>query len=168
MTDAHLTDRIPDVAAGREGWTEAEAAHLARCAECAAEWEVVVRYAGRASEYVSAAEGIADAVLQRLRETPVTPMSPRRRRWARPVALLAAASVVIALLVQVSPPGDEAGLATLGEPTMLPELDGLVDAELEVLLAALLPPDDAPVIELPRLGDLTDEELALLLEEVGG
>lgn len=168
MTDAHLTDRIPDVAAGRDGWTAAEAAHLARCAECAAEWEIVVRYAGRVPGDVSSAEGVADAVLQRLRKSPVTELTPRRRRWARPVALLAAASVVIALLVQVSPPRDDAAVATSGEPTMLPELDGLGDGELEVLLVALLPPDDAPVIELPRLGDLTDEELALLLEEVGG
>ena len=36
-----LSDRMPDVARGRARWTAEEAAHLAACADCLAEWDLV-------------------------------------------------------------------------------------------------------------------------------
>jgi hypothetical protein len=51
---------------------------------------------------------------------------------------------------------------------MLPELDGLLEAELEQILALVEPISAEPIGVIPRLGDLTEEELELLLLEVEG
>ena len=37
----HLSDRMPDVAAGRIRWSVPEQQHLVECADCAAEWRLV-------------------------------------------------------------------------------------------------------------------------------
>ena len=49
-----------------------------------------------------------------------------------------------------------------------PKLDRLLDAELEVVLAALEPEPTEVLGTVPRIGDLTDHELEQLLEEVEG
>src|SRR6185437_16329344 len=40
-TCTRLSDRMPDVAHGTSRWTELEERHLAECADCRAEWELV-------------------------------------------------------------------------------------------------------------------------------
>ena len=40
-TCTQLSDRMPDVAHGTSRWTETEEHHLAACADCRAEWELV-------------------------------------------------------------------------------------------------------------------------------
>ncbi len=41
MTCQELSDKMPSVVRGELSWTDAEAHHLADCADCRAEWEVV-------------------------------------------------------------------------------------------------------------------------------
>ena len=51
---------------------------------------------------------------------------------------------------------------------MLPELDGLFESELESVLGIVTTREPDPIGIVPRLDDLTDEELETLLEEVEG
>ena len=37
----HLSNRMPSVVLGRSAWTEEESSHLAGCASCQQEWNVV-------------------------------------------------------------------------------------------------------------------------------
>jgi len=170
MSETHLTDRIPDVASGRVAWTADEAAHLAACAECRAEWRLVSAVQDRAAPRVEVdADRLARTVLDRLRTEPVVVPLRARRRWLRPAVLLAAAaSVALALVLRTPPATDDRAVVPAREPTMLPELDELLESELEVILA-MFPeePTTAPGAQ-SRLGDLTDAELELLLEELDG
>ena len=170
MNETHLTDRIPDVAAGRVAWTAGEAAHLAACAACRAELRLMSAVQDRAAHRVEVdADRLARTVLDRLRTEPVV-MPPRARsRWLRPAVLLAAAaSVALALVLRTPPATDDRAVVPAREPTMLPELDELLESELEVILAMF--PDEPPTDPRAqsRLGDLTDAELELLLEELDG
>lgn len=169
MTSEHLTDRMPDVVHGRESWTFAEQSHLLACADCAAEWRVVsaVQLADRLPSVDTAA--LAVAVLDRLRNEPTVLPFKRRTPWRRGlVSLVAAASIALAFLLWPATPATERAFVPSREPTMLPELDQLLEAELEVVLAAVTAEVADPIGTVPRLGDLTDEELETLLEEVEG
>lgn len=170
MTHNHLTDRMPEVARGTASWTPAEAAHLAACADCAAEWRVLRSVVGSASAVVVDAERIATGVLDRLRVDSSVVSIASRRPWTRVViGLAAAASVALAVAVwQPWQDTPELAVAPTREPTMLPELDALFEAELEVVLATLEPEPIEPIGAVPRMGDLTDDELEQLLEEVEG
>lgn len=89
MTCENVTDLLPDLAAGSLNATDAEAlrAHLASCAECAAEWSLIaaMRMAPSASPELVAS--IAKAVASR----PVA-----RPMWgARQLALAATIAVAI-------------------------------------------------------------------------
>jgi hypothetical protein len=169
MTSEHLTDRIPDVLHGRDAWTDADRAHLAACDDCAAEWRLVsgVIAAGRQPTVDAAA--LAEGVLRRLRTEPVVlPIRPRRSWRGALIGLAAAASVALAFLVWQPNGTEQIAVGPTHEPTMLPELDELLEAELQVVLAFLEPASDEPLGTIPRVGDLTDEELELLLAEVEG
>lgn len=167
MTDDHLGERMPAVARGEASWTAGEAAHLAGCAECAVEWQVVRRFVGRGVSPRIDADAVAAAVLARLRDdSQVVPLRPRRR-WMGIAGLAAAASVALAVAVwQPWSTASEVAVVPSRERTMLPELDVLIESELEVVLAALEPQAVEPMGTVPRLGDLTDDELELLLQQV--
>lgn len=171
MTDTHLSDRMPEVARGDSAWAASEAAHLDRCADCAAEWLLVRTTVAAAPAPAVEADRVAARVLDRLRaERQVLPIASHRR-WRRWVVGLAAAASV-ALAVTIWQPWTLGTAPVAIEParerTLLPELDALLEAELEVVLAALEPEPVEPLGAVPRIGDLTDEELELLLEEVEG
>ena len=53
------------------------------------------------------------------------------------------------------------------QPTLLPELDDLLEADLEVILA-MFPEEPPDAGTQSRLGDLTDHELEQLLEDMEG
>lgn len=169
MTDHHLTERIPDVARGDAEWTAEEAAHLAGCAECAAEWRVVSAFATSVPLAIDV-DAVAEGVVARLRAAPTVVSIGSRRPWRRLMVGLAAAASVTLALVLWQPWQGSGGVAVAPtrEPTMLPELDALFEAELEVILAAIEPEPVEPLGSVPRIGDLTDEELELLLAEVEG
>jgi len=158
MTCQELSDKMPAVASGRLAWTPEEAAHLASCADCSAEWAVV-----RAGVTVGAAatvdaDAVAARVLDRLRHEPVVrPWKPLR--W---VAGLAAAAAVAALLWPGKAPRPTG--AELTTPTALtvevPGLDALGEEALgEVLQSMDAPWTDVPTMDSPSLHDLDVREL---------
>ena len=113
---------------------------------------------------------ITAGVLHGLREQ--SQVVPIRRRWV-PMALAAAASVALAVTVWWPSPGEapETPIAAGAEyvPTLFPELDELLESELEVVLASVEPTAEVvPLGDVPRLGDLTDSELEQLLDAVEG
>ena len=166
MTDCErLSDRMPEVA--RAGaWTADEAAHLARCAECRAEWELVL--AARRLEARAPAVDV-DGVTSRLRlRLAGERAAAGRRRWVWAVGSAAAAAAAIALAVTGGrePARDGAPeVAVEAEPLMpLPELEGLETAQLDTLLHAL----DGPLAgtaaaDTTALGEDVDAELEWIL-----
>ena len=46
-----LSDRMPDVALLRAAWSAEEAAHLASCADCRAEWDLVLAALGSSLQF---------------------------------------------------------------------------------------------------------------------
>jgi hypothetical protein len=115
-TCTELSDRMPDVAHGRSRWTEAEEHHLAGCADCRAEWELVMA-ALRLGETPLAAPGdpalLTVLLLERLgREREL--LQRRLRIWTA-AGIAAAAAVIIAFwtgLASLAPPGSGAGGVT--------------------------------------------------------
>jgi hypothetical protein len=91
-----------------------------------------------------------------------------------PIALATAASLALALTLwgPTSPANQPVDTAVGAEyaPTLFPELDELLDSELEVVLATMESTGEraAPIGDVPRLGDLTDDELEQLLDVVEG
>lgn len=159
MTDCErLSDRIPEVSLGRGGWTADEARHLAACASCRAEWELVAA-AGRAgarAPRVSASPELTASLLRRLAEEPASP--PRRigLRWT--AGLAAAAGLALAVWTAVPrdrPPSPAVAGADTSE---------LLDtAQLLFPLDEGLAPSGQSTLDAPDLSDLNAEELERVL-----
>lgn len=168
---SRLSDRMPLVAAGGDGWSAAELAHLEGCADCAAEWALVRtgESLGRDSGFAPDPDLVASAVLSRLKADRMARGRSRRDlSWA---AVLAVAAV--ALTVWTGSP-ERAQIAAAPPPTplesavLVPELDSLDAVELKDLLDSF----DAPLSERsmpvsPTLGDLSDQELERVLRAGG-
>jgi hypothetical protein len=167
MTDCErLSDRMPVVAMQRAAWTAEEAAHLAGCADCRDEWELVQAVKRLEAEAPAVdADAIAAAVQGRLATQRAT---GRRSRWIWAVGSAAAAAAAIAFgVTSRDEPRREAtpAVAIETEPLVpLPELDGLETAQLDTLLQAI---DAAPAgsssVESTTLGDEVDAELEQIL-----
>jgi hypothetical protein len=165
MTDCErLSDRMPEVALHRAAWTGEEAAHLAGCAECRAEWELVLaaRRLGERAPSVNV-EAVAVGVHQRLAAERT---AGRRTRWVWAAAASVAAAAAIALAVGTDGPARRAPASVAAaEPLVpLPELDGLETAQLDTLLDAVESPlagTAAPELSAP--GDDADAELDRIL-----
>ncbi len=169
-----VQDRMPLVVHGGPTWTEAEAAHLASCADCAAGWRVVQTAArlGDAAARRVDPEHISAAVLSQLAR------DRRSTRWIRGGWLtgLAAAAAVVLLVWGGEPrhrPGPEtAQVAPSGTQELrvpLAELENLDAAQLESVLEGL----DAPLgsqaaPDAPHLGDLDDSQLERVLRSLEG
>ncbi len=168
---AAMRDRMPDVALGAVAWTDAEAAHLATCADCALEWRIVRTGAGLHADMVVSADHLAAAVMTRLREAPPEPLPIRRIPWrGTVVGLIATAASVILVLgaPRLRAPG-ASGMSDSATLAVLPELQGLDDGELETVLKGL---DSGPIDavapgQMPHLEDLTDAQLEQLLHSMG-
>ncbi len=140
MSDCErLSDRMPDVALQRAAWTADEAAHLASCTDCRAEWDLVLaarRLEARGPTLDPTA--IAAAVQRRLATDRTV---SRRNRWLWAGGAAAAAAGAIALAVTRGPaPRSEVApvVAVETDPLVpLPELEGLETAQLDTLLQAL-------------------------------
>jgi hypothetical protein len=168
-----LRERMPEVVHGRAPWRAAELDHLAACPECQAEWQLVERAAMLHRDVVVDSGAIAKALTARIAALPaegttVTPMRPRRLSagWG-----LLAAAATVALVFGLR--RDPATSVVAGTPTevtaLLPELDGLNEAQLEAVLADVEVTDEGVTpMRLPRLGDLTEAELESLLNELEG
>jgi hypothetical protein len=159
MTECErLSDRMPLVARGTATWSAAEAAHLAGCDGCAAEWRLVGAAQGLGAGVTlrDSPDAMAAALLGRLRA--VEAEDRRRRRAMAAVSwggLAVAASLLLALLLRtpgaapVAAPdsmevavGDAAPFAV-----SLPELDDADAEELQAVLDAF----DAPLGESETL-----------------
>jgi hypothetical protein len=167
MSDCErLSDRMPDVAMQRAAWTGDEAAHLASCADCRAEWELVLaarRLEARAPTVDPTA--IAAAVQRRL-ATDRT--AGRRNRWLWGGGAAAAAAAAIALAVARGPaarPEVAPIVAVETDPLLpLPELEGLETAQLDTLLRTLDgPPAGGSAADSASVDDDADAALELLL-----
>jgi hypothetical protein len=95
---AELSERMPAVGLGREVWTDVERAHLADCADCRAEWEVV-----RAGAALGALLPIGDPnvsaarVLLRVQAAQAQDRARQRLRTSVVIGAAAAALVVLAV-----------------------------------------------------------------------
>jgi hypothetical protein len=145
-----IGDRLPDWVAGRSSASDADeiARHLAACAECSAQ-AAAIRAVWRAR-----AEPPADLAGRIGAALAAAPPAPARRwmRWAGS----AAAVLVLAVGSFVARAGDP------GEPAELARL-GQVVTEQSVWI-----PDDGVVAGAPVLDELSDDDLAALLQEMGG
>jgi hypothetical protein len=147
---------MPAVAAGREEWTEDERRHLAGCAACAGEYDLVRATAALGAAVAATLDGssLGARAVERLAaeragatET-VAPAGVGRRqlRWAAAAIAAAVLLAVAALLARgaatssVSPAGEAAAQIELAElealdeeelETVLRELDAALDAALD-------------------------------------
>lgn len=165
--DGHLSDRMAAVLAGRTPWSATELAHLAACAECRDEFDLLgeARALGARAPVVDTAR-IAAVVLPR------AAAARRQQRWLRvggwSSAVLAAAAAV-ALVVLPRTGGVRLADPASGAPAVIAELDGLSNADLEAVLASVeagLP--DGAEAEAPELNDLDPAELKAVLEGLEG
>lgn len=172
MTDcASIQDRIPLVANRLSEWTPEEAAHLAACAECSAEWRVVdvARRLGDAAERRVDPGRVSRAVMARLASDRAA------RRWRRGgwIAGLAAAATVV-LMVRVA--SERGRIATVDTPSAstalhvpIAELEALDTEELESVLDGLDQPiGSGAAPDAPHLGDLDDVQLERVLRSLEG
>lgn len=176
-TCTQLSDRMPDVAHGTSRWTETEERHLAECADCRAEWELVTAASrlGAALRPPADPALLSTVLLERLaRERQRTRL--RARLWAA-AGLAAAAAVMFAVWTGArrgSPPGDAAGGAAPrvatnpvapGRPeSPVERRDGTPPVPRAPALATA--PTGAPRAELPlpELDDLPAEALDSMLQ----
>jgi len=171
MNTSHIDpDRLADTALGTAALSDAESAHVAECAECRLERELVAA-AGRlgvAQVARLSPTRVADAVRHRLATEPGPPVPRARATWL--VGLAAAAALALAVWygsTRVSAPAPM-GSAPV-ELSVLHELDGLGEPELEAVLesiplaaGAVFHPELAPLDEL-NVNDL--ERLLRSMEE---
>jgi predicted anti-sigma-YlaC factor YlaD len=156
MSCHELSDRMPGVARGKVSWTEEEARHLATCAACRAEWDVVRAGATVADGVKVDADAVAEGVLLRLRTEPVVKRFPARRWFVGLVAV--AATVVVVSRVVTTAPRPRGPAAPLSVD--VPGLTALGEEGLAEVLESMAPQwTDTPTIDTPSLDDLDPREL---------
>jgi len=164
MTDCErLSDRMPDVALHRAQWTAEEAGHLAGCAECLAEWELVLaaRALDESAPTISDPSGLPESLRRRLAEDRAG-RTRARRAWSF-VGAAAAAAAILAAVVTGRDAGPTAGprsVAAAEALVPLPELEGLETGQLDTLLRSLdLPVAGSSTLDASTLGEYEDGEL---------
>jgi hypothetical protein len=164
-----LSDRMPAAAGGQE-WTADERAHLADCADCAAEWELTQAARALGADVPAGLNPhhVTERVLGRLRADRA---SARDRRQGLVLAAFAAAAG-LALMVW-TPRADaprQGALDMASADLAIPELDSLRAPELEALLRTMdLSADDSGIDLVPLVpGDLEGGELEGVLEGLEG
>ncbi len=171
MTDPHIdSDRMPLLAHAGGKWTPVETAHLAGCAECRLEWELVQAASalGRAAASRIDPNRVAARVLHRLTEAPrrSSGFAVRPARWA--LALAAAAAIVLAFRIAGSHSPVRVAPSP-ARPGILHELDELTASELEAIFDAI-PPAAANEthVESAPFGELDTNDLERVLRSLEG
>jgi hypothetical protein len=171
-TCTQLSDRMPDVAHGTSRWTETEEHHLAACADCRAEWELVTAASrlGAALPSPADADLVSRLLLGRLaRERQRTRL--RARLWTA-AGLAVAAAVMLAVWTgaRTGPrPGDSVPrVATAPVTTARPEGagapgDSAPPATRGPALATAPTGTAGDELPLPELDDLPAEALDSML-----
>ena len=166
-----LSERMAAVAHGAAAWTAEEQAHLAGCADCRAEWDLVAA-ASRLGLDVAAgldAHHVAERVLGRLRAE----RGRRGRRIGWTVGGLAAAAAVL-IAVWPGRPGGRVTAPVAAPLTAaafpLPELDSLAAPELQAVLDSLDGSLGSTVqgVDTGDLDDLDAHELQHVLDGMEG
>lgn len=163
MTDnAHLSDRMPEVAHRRSTWTVQEEAHLASCSDCRAEWELVAaaRELGDAAPALTRPDAVTTVLHRRLAADRSSQIRTRRT-WSIG-AIAAAAAILIGVLLRPAAPAALAPQVVAGADALvpLPELEGLGTAELDTLLQSIdRPVAGSSALDASTLGEPEDGEL---------
>jgi hypothetical protein len=170
-TCEQLSDRMPAVARGEETWSAEDELHLAGCADCRLEWELVSAASGLGRDVAAEldAHHVTERVLGRLRAE----RRNRRRRIGQVIAGLVAAAAV-ALVVWTGPRFSgqlrtpRAGVDVAEVP--VPVLDSLGTPELEAVLQSLDTPIGTSVeaTDSAGLDDLDTPELERVLDRLQG
>ena len=160
--DTHLSDRMPEVAHRRSSWTAGEEAHLASCADCRAEWDLVVAARRLAEAAPTLTDPVAMTATLRLRLAADRASQGRTRRTWTVAAVAAAAAILIGVALRPTPTGIVAPqvVAGAGPLVPLPELEGLETAELDTLLQSIdRPVAGSSALDASTLGEPEDGEL---------
>jgi len=157
-----LRERLPELAARSTEPSGAEAAHLAACQECRAEWRLI-RAAGAlglaAADRVEPGR-VAEGVIGRLRTAAGRGERRGRRWWA--IGIVAAAATIALLVWSGRGPATSPPVPIV---EALPELNRLETAELTTILETFGGPvGDVPTIEAPGLDELNADELERVLD----
>jgi hypothetical protein len=171
-----LSDRMPDVLAGRDAWSPADHGHLAGCRDCAAEWSLVRRAGSLGDElgYAPDARAVTGAVLSRLAAARRERSVRGQRTWG--AAALAAAAAIMLVVWSGRPHRPVAGATAasaaaapaIESAALVPELDSLDAGELRDVLDAFdAPLSERVIIGPPTIGDLSDQELERVLRAGG-
>ena len=158
-----LSERMPDVAHHLTEWTPEEAAHLAGCVDCLAEWELVLaaRALDESAPTVSDASALATTLQRRLAEDRAGRIR-LRQAWSFAAATAAAAAILAAVVTQRDG-GPVTGARTVARAEALvplPELEGLETAQLDTLLQSLDRPfAGTSTLDASTLGEYEDGEL---------
>jgi hypothetical protein len=158
---SHLSDRMPAVAQGQARWSSPDADHLARCAECRTEWELVSAASLLGRDLALDLDRIEAGVRAGLRQ----PAAPRRSwiAWLAPVAVAAS----LALVVWNGSLNRFSGTPQPAAQALLPELETLTTAELESMLT-LLPGDAGMETGPDGFEDLSESEFSSVLKDLEG
>lgn len=175
MTDCGwLSDRIPDVAAGRARWTAEEVQHLNGCRMCQQEWRLVraARSVGEGAGVSFDSPAMAASMLLRLKSEREAGRL-RRRAWS--FTGLAAAAAIAAVVWGggteglLTRPDDSSPVVATGLAIPLPELESLQPAELDSVLQTMDEPSISGVpVDEPGLSDLNPDELKSVLDSWEG
>jgi hypothetical protein len=157
----HLSDRMRDVLHADAPWSPAETAHLASCAGCRAEWELVL--AARSLEALAPTIDPADhaARLQRRLAEDRASRARVSRAWRLAGSAAAAAAILAAALIGRDDAGAPSPAVAGAEALVpLPELEGLESAQLDTLLRSLDGPfAGSSPLDASTLGEDEDGEL---------
>jgi hypothetical protein len=153
---SRLSDRMPSVALARSAWTAEESGHLAECASCQQEWNLIRVSAALGKGVGADLDGAATsrAVLQRLVRQKETVQLRRSWGFAALSGAAAAAAIVWASATKTvrTPPPAPAAVASLR--IQLPELDNLLPAELNAVLQTI----DEPYVGGSDDGAISDSD----------
>ena len=159
-----LSDRMPDVARGRARWSAEEAAHLAACADCLVEWDLVVTTIRLGAKAPRAdPEATAAAVLRRVSEARRS--RGRRRYWGLGIA----AAAVLAGVIWTGARPERGAPPVAPVEVALPETEPVETAELDSLLETMDPSQlGTSALDEPSLDDLDTNELEQVLRTLEG
>lgn len=174
MSATHLdAERMAELAGSGTAPSPAEAAHLAGCADCRFERAMLSTARRLGADRLAGfdPDRVAMRVRARLAGEAQEPPTPRVRHPGRWLAGLAAAAVVVFAVRMGVPrnPETSGGGADRGPATasVLYELDGLSEPQLEEVLESIPPAGEAlDHLEMASLDDLDADDLERVLQSM--
>jgi len=167
MSASHIdSDRLSGPPVGPAAWSDAEAAHLAGCAECRLELEILAGARRLGADHLARFDPgrVATVVRGRLAAEPVAAPARVVRHPGRWLAGLAAAAALV-LAVRMWIPN--AGPTSFAVVSVLHELDGLNEPQLEEVLQSIPPVTGAlDHVEMVPLSDLNASDLERVLRSM--